>query len=302
MKVRVRIPATTANLGCGYDCFGMALAYYNFLEISDAKQFSLNVIGNGDKHLLIGKKNMVVSSAMAAFELAGKSMPELAFTCENNIPLSRGMGSSSTAIVSGIFAANQYMGNPLSDQQMLDLAARIEGHPDNVPSALLGGFTVSVNEGGNFYTQRLEVPAKLKAILAIPSFSVSTKKARSIMPKNVPLADAVYNLSHAAYLALALSRGDLGGFGAMLTDRLHQPYRYKLIPGAEDVVDAAIAAGALGCVISGSGPTMLSLTDDEELLQENISAAMQQAFANNNVKADIISVCIDNEGAVLIDR
>lgn len=296
--VRVRIPATTANLGCGYDTFGMALGYYNYVSIEPANSFTINIIGEGKKHLH-GDNNLVVRSAAAAYELAGIPMPHLSFTCENNIILSRGMGSSSAAIVGGIFAANQLMGQPLSAAEMLDLAIKIEGHPDNVTPALLGGFTVSVSEGSEQLTKKIELPSSLSAVLAVPSFPLSTKKARAIMPKEVLLSDAVYNLSHAAYLALSLQQGDISGFGAMLSDRLHQPYRFTLIKGAEDVVDAAIAAGAIGCVISGSGPTMISFTEDDDILRENIAAAMQEAFANHDVEAKVIFVSMDNAGAVL---
>jgi homoserine kinase len=300
--VRVRIPATTANLGCGFDTFGMALGYYNYVQAEPAKAFSLTVIGEGEKHLQTYlESNLVVRSAAAAYELAGRPFPKLAITCENNIPLSRGMGSSSAAIVGGIYAANELMGGPLSITQMRDLAIRIEGHQDNVTAALFGGFTVSVNEGSTAYTKRIDVPSSLKVVLAVPNFRVPTKKARAIMPREVTLEDAVYNLGHAAYLALALAEGDTSGFGLMLSDRLHQPYRFSLIKGAEDVVEAAIAAGAIVCVISGSGPTMISFTEDDAILQDNIAAAMSEAFAANGVETCIISAGTDNQGTIRAD-
>ncbi len=298
--VRVKIPATTANLGCGYDTFGMALGYYNYVSVTEAPSLSVKIIGEGQKFLQDTASNLVVRSALAAFELAGQAAPPLAFTCENNIPLSRGMGSSSSAIVGGIYAANELMGRILSEQQMLELAISIEGHPDNVTPALFGGFTVCANEAGMQYTRKVEVPASLRAVLAVPNFLLSTKKARAIMPKQVLLEDAVYNLSHAAYLALALAQGDVSGFGTMLTDRLHQPYRFTLIRGAEDVVEAAIAAGAIGCVISGSGPTMISFTEDDALLTDNIAAAMSEAFADHGVEAKIIIVGVDNDGTQVV--
>jgi homoserine kinase len=298
--VKVRIPATTANLGCGYDAFGMALGYYNYVTVEPADKFKLIIIGEGEKHLHT-ENNLVVRSANAAYDLAGIPWPQLSFVCENNITLSRGMGSSSAAIVGGIFAANELMGGILTAEQMLELAIKIEGHPDNVTPALYGGFTVSVSEGAEHFAKKVSVPASLRAVLAVPKFTVSTKKARAIMPKEVPLADAVYNISHAAYLALSLQQGDISGFGAMLSDKLHQPYRFGLIKGAEDVVDAAIAAGALGCVISGSGPTMISFTEDDDLLQDNIAAAMSEAFANHDVSAKILTMTTDNQGATKTD-
>lgn len=297
--VRVKIPATTANLGCGYDTFGMALGYYNYVSVERASTFSVEIIGEGQKFLQSSSSNLVVRSAAAAFELAGQTMPNLAFVCENNIPLSRGMGSSSSAIIGGIYAANEIMRRVLSPEQMLNLAISIEGHPDNVAPALYGGFTVCASEAGVQYTKRIDVPNSLQAVLAIPNFPVSTKKARAIMPKQVALEDAVYNMSHAAYLALALVQGDISGFGAMLTDRLHQPYRFSLIKGAEAVVEAAIAAGAIGCVISGSGPSMISFTENDDILKNNIAAAMSEAFADNGVETKIIVVGMDNTGTIV---
>lgn len=299
---RVRVPATTANLGCGFDTFGMALGYYNYIEIEKADTFSLTIRGEGAKYLRTDAGNLVARSAAAAFELAGIPFPELAITCKNHIPLSRGMGSSSAAIVGGVYAANQLMGAPLSLEQMRDLAIAIEGHPDNVTPALYGGFTISVNEGGQAYTKRIELPRSLQAVLAVPHFTVSTKKARSVIPKQVALGDAVYHLGHAAYLALSLREGDLTGFGAMLADRLVYPYRARLIKGAEEVVAAAIAAGAIGCVISGSGPTMISFTEDDEILRSNIAAAMSEAFAESGVEADIITVGMDNQGTIVAEQ
>ncbi len=298
---RIKIPATTANCGCGYDTFGMALGYYNYIEVKPADSFSLEIKGEGMGRLVDTDQNLIVRSAQAAYELAGVAMPPIAFVSDNNIPLARGMGSSSAAIVGGIYAANLLMGKPLDDLAMLALATKIEGHPDNVAPALYGGFTVIANEGGRQYVKKIALPPALHAVLASPDFLVSTKKARSIMPRTVSLDDAVYSLSHAAYLALSIAEGDLSGLRAMLFDRLHQPYRFTLIKGAEEVIEAAIAAGAIGCVISGSGPTMISFTEDDLMLQDNIGAAMREAFAAADVQAEIRMTCMDNLGVRLAE-
>ena len=297
--IRIKIPATTANLGCGFDTFGMALGYYNYIEVAPAPALSVDIVGEGAGRLSASESNLIVRSAAAAYELAGMRFPGIAFRSENNISLSRGMGSSSAAIVGGIYAANLLMGEPLDYPQMLALATRLEGHADNVTPALYGGFTVIANEGGHQYTKKISIPHTLHAIMAVPDFPVSTKKARIIMPRTVSLSDAVYNLSHAAYLALSLAEGDMAGVRAMLFDRLHQPHRFALIKGAEDVIEAAIAAGAVGCVISGSGPTMIALAEADDILNENIGAAMTDAFAAHDVNAQIITVSIDNQGVRL---
>ena len=296
--IRVKVPATTGNVGCGYDIFGMALAYYNYLVCREAESASIEIVGQGAKYLPRDERNLVLRSAQALYDAAGFGPLKLAFTAYNNIPLSRGMGSSSAAIVGGIVAANHMLGQPLDKEALLRLAASIEGHADNVAPALLGGFTINVQEGG-LRTRRIKIPGPLRAVLAVPDFPLSTRKARAIMPRRVDLADAVYNAGHAAWLAVALAGGDLSGFGEMLQDRLHQPYRFTLIPGATDVIEAAVAAGALGSVISGSGPTMIAFHKGNKALAQTIGQAMKQAFAAHQIEARIMRMGMDNTGTLI---
>ena len=296
--MKIRIPATTANLGPGYDTFGMALGYYNYIEFAAADALSLELKGQGARYIAQNDKNLLIRSAKAVYDLTGSGPLKLKLVAQNNIPISRGMGSSAAAIVGGIFAANESLGRPLDQAAMLELATEIEGHPDNVAPALLGGFTV-VAQGECQYVQRITVAPRLKAVLAIPRFPLSTKKARAILPKQVPLADAVYNLSHAALLAVALAKGDLAQFGVMLNDKLHQPYRFSLIKGAPEVVAAACDAGALGCVLSGAGPTMIAFVKGGKAEQQKVGVAMEAAFAAAGVKTRIVKVGLDNRGTRL---
>jgi homoserine kinase len=294
--MRIQVPATTANVGCGYDAFGMALGYYNYIDCEKADRATVHIVGQGAQYLPLNEQNLMLRAAQAVYDAAGCGQVKLALTAYNNIPLSRGMGSSSAAIVGGLYAANQMLGQPLSEKKLLLIATEIEGHPDNVAPALLGGFTIIVNEGKSQRVKRITLPKSLMAVLAIPDFPVSTKKARAILPRKVPLADAVYNLSHAALLAVSLAEGDLSGFGDMLKDRLHQPYRFGLIPGAAAVVTAAQAKGALGCVISGSGPTMIAFYKGWKEQGTAIGRAMRQTFAAHGVEARFMQVALDNQG------
>ena len=298
--MRVRIPATTANVGCGYDSFGMALGYYNYIDCEKAKQATVQIVGEGARHLPLNSQNIMLRAAQAVYDETECGPATLSLTAHNNIPLSRGMGSSSAAIVGGLYAANQILGGPLSVEKLLLLATKIEGHPDNVAPALLGGFTIVAYEGNNQRIKRLKLPQALKVVLAIPDFPVSTQKARSILPLKVKLADAVYNLSHAAFLAASLAEGDLQGFGNMLDDHLHQPYRFQLIPGGVAVAEAARAAGALGCVISGSGPTMVAFHNGGEELGMVIGETMMSSFEEHRVRAKIIQVATDDAGTVVM--
>jgi homoserine kinase len=294
--MRIRVPATTANVGCGYDTFGLALGYYNYVDCEEADKASVQIGGHGSQYLPVNEHNLMLRAAQAAYDETGRGPAKLAFTAYNNIPLSRGIGSSSAAIVGGLYAANQMLGKPLPTDKLLLMATEIEGHPDNVAPALLGGFVIIVNEGKGQRVKRLTPPESLMAVLAIPDFPLSTRKARAIMPYKVPLTDAVYNLGHATLLALYLAEGDLAGFGDMLKDRLHQPYRFNLIPGAADVVAAAQAKGALGCVISGSGPTMIAFHHGTKEQGLAIGQNMRRAFAAQRVEAQFMQVALDNQG------
>ena len=294
--MRIRIPATTANVGCGYDTFGMALGYYNYIDCKEADKPSVQIIGQGAQHLPLNERNLMLRAVQAVCDAAGRSSLKLAIIAHNNIPLARGMGSSSAAIVGGLYAANQLLGLPLSCEELLAIGTEIEGHPDNVAPALFGGFIIIVNDSNRQHIKRIKLPESLMAVLAIPDFPVQTKKARAILPHKVPLADAVYNLSHAAMLAVSLAEGDLPCFGAMLKDRLHQPYRSNLIPGAADVMAAAQAKGALGCVISGSGPAMIAFYEGNKEQGKTIGQAMQQAFCAHELEAQCMQVALDNHG------
>jgi len=275
----------------------MALAHYNYLEATFAEEDSMIIHGEGAGELPSTKENLIMRSIQATYDLAGVNRPSLSLRAENNVPLSRGMGSSSAAIVGGIIAANVLMGFPFDYDAMLQLAAKIEGHPDNVAPALLGGFICIASNEDKFYTEKLIAPTNLKAVVAIPQYKLSTNKARAILPKDISMKDAVFNIGHASLLAVALAKGDLELFGNMLQDKLHQQYRFTLIPGAEDVVAAANKAGALGCVISGSGPTMIAFTDKGG---QDIGQAMTDAFAANNIQASYLILDTDSQGATII--
>ncbi len=296
----IRIPATTANIGPGFDTFGMALTYYNYIRVEPAQELSLTITGEGMNYLSTHKNNLIVRSAQAVYDSAGAGPVRLAFEIENNIPLSRGMGSSAGAIVGGMVAANHALKDPFSKEDLLELALRFEKHPDNVAPTLFGGFVAACRDGDQYKTFRFEPPRQLKAVVVIPELRLPTVKSREAIPRNIPLADAVYNLGHSVLLALSLQKGDLDAFALMLKDRLHQPYRFPLIPGAEDVVEKAMAAGAMGCVISGAGSAMIAFTKASLYNDTEIGAAMVKAFELKGIKARYLSLRADNSGAKII--
>lgn len=290
--IRIRVPATTANLGPGFDTLGMALDFYNIIEVEEGNNLNIQITGEGAGILPTTKENIVYQAAEKVFEQVGIYPKNLQIGFTNNIPLSRGLGSSAAAIVGGIVAGNLITGNHLPVKELLKIATSIEGHPDNVAPALLGGLVVSCVEGDDVLYLRLEPPKQLKAIVAIPEFHLSTEKARKALPKEVSFQDAVFNTSRVALLIAAIISEDFEMLHFATQDRLHQPYRSSLIPGMEDVFKASKEAGAKAVTISGAGPSLLALaTEDTEL----ISRAMENAFSKHQIKSKVrvMDVCLE---------
>ena len=252
-QVRVRIPATTANCGPGFDTLGIACTLYNevVLELAGpAGQVEISVSGDGADTLPTNSRNLVLRAVRTVLDKVGETQTGIRLSLVNAIPLSRGLGSSSAAIVGGLVAANAIVGNRFNQAEILDMATEMEGHPDNVAPALYGGFTISVMAGGQVTCLRLPLPQQLKLVVCIPEFRLSTHKARQAIPAMVPHKDAVFNVSRAALLVGALASGKLECLGEALNDKLHQPYRASLIPGMPEVFTAGRAAGATFCAIN----------------------------------------------------
>lgn len=274
--VRVRVPATTANLGPGYDCLGLALGLYNWVEMTPAASWSLTISGEGAAELPRGRDNLVWRAACSLWQRANYSPPPVRLKLKNNIPPGRGLGSSAAAIVGGLVAASRYAGLPIEADDLLQLAVELEGHPDNVAPALLGGLTVSTMEEKRAVAVKLDFPSHLGLVLCIPGFQVSTAEARAVLPPTVPHRDAVFNISRAALLLAALSRGRDDLLPLACGDRLHQPFRQQLIPCFDQAAQAAVRAGALTCVLSGAGPALLALVSSGE--PDQVGQAMVAAF------------------------
>ena len=242
--VRVRVPASSANLGPGFDCFAAALGLFLELEVSEAPSFELLT----DLDVRRDRSNLAVSAFERLHPASGYR-----FRLSSQIPLSGGAGSSAAAIVAGLLAAARVSGATGANAELLELASELEGHPDNVAAALLGGIVVCADGEAH----RLEPPASLQALLVVPDRAVRTQRARSVLPATVALSDSVYNTAHGALLMLGLASGDLELIARGLGDRLHQPYRAHLYPRSAELLAAAASLGAIGASISGAGPTVL---------------------------------------------
>lgn len=293
--VRVQVPASTANMGPGFDCLGMALQLYNSVEMATATAgLHIDVQGEGAPDMPRDENNLVYIAAMKVFKQVGFSRCGLRIKLINNIPVSRGLGSSTAAIIGGIIAANIISGGRLNQRDILNLACSLEGHPDNVTAALCGGIVVAVPVDGDIKYIKIEAPKKIKAVVAIPEFNLATKTSREALPQQVSFQDAAFNLGRVALLVAALKEGDMGLLSIAMEDRLHQPYRSSLIPGMKKVMAAAKLAGARGVSLSGAGPTMVALTDENH---EHVARVMKDTFRQNGVMAKALVLSPAQVGA-----
>ncbi|MDX6625558.1 MAG: homoserine kinase [Solirubrobacterales bacterium] len=266
----VRVPASSANLGPGYDAMAAAVSLHLELELEETGEFSLDP---GGLEVSTGRDNLIVRAFESLHPADG-----IAFHLRSQIPLARGLGSSAAAIVAGLFAADHLFELALSREEMLVRASEIEGHPDNVAAAIYGGFVVcGAGADGDPLAARFDPPDGLEGIVVIPPEEVSTKLAREAIPAEVPLADAVANISSAAQLVLGLRSADLDLVARGLGDRLHQPRRRRLYPRSMEIVDSARELGALGATISGAGPAVLVWTTWQEA--GAVSAALEERCA-----------------------
>ena len=301
-KVTVQVPATSANCGPGFDCLGLACTLYNVFTyelVSEAEGIHVTAEGQGASNLPQGRNNLAAQSFYTLWEKLQQPDTGLKITCKIQVPVSRGLGSSSTAIVAGLTAANALAGNPLSKEELVTEAARIEGHPDNVAPAILGGITVNVMEKGKVESLKLSLAKPLKLVVLVPALPLPTSKARAALPEKIAHKDAVYNVSRAALLVGSLMSGDYHFLGTALEDRLHQPYRLPLIPGAAEALEAARQAGAYNGIISGAGSTLLAYVPAEADARK-IGEAMKKPFAQRQMETTLHFLDIDPEGARVI--
>ena len=285
-KIIVSVPSTTANLGPGFDCLGAALDLYNefiFTRIEGGgDRFDLIMESTDGNHLRGGPENLVFRAAQKVWSSANISPFALEARVKLAVPPARGLGSSATAIVAGLIGANAIMDSPLSKEKLLELAIDIEGHPDNVVPSLLGGLCLTARSASHRWRiVRCDWHNSIKVVVAIPAIRLSTSEARRVMPKNIPIADAVTNMGALTLLLNGLKTGNEELIKEGMFDKLHEPYRWKLIKGGLDVKQAALEAGALGCAISGAGPSILALCKNEN--GKVISQAMVKAWEKAGV-------------------
>jgi homoserine kinase len=318
--ITVTVPATTANLGPGFDCIGAALSLYNrfqfsLLELSATEKLKITVTGAEATKVKTDESNLAYQAFVKLYDRLNQSPPPIVIDIDMRVPLARGLGSSATAIVGGLVGANEVAGKPLTQVEVMQLAIELEGHPDNVVPALLGGCRLAASdappqppkENQGFVGvvppclprpswQICDIPwhSDIVPVVAIPDFELSTAEARRVLPSKYSRADAIFNAAHLGLLVRALAAGDRNWLRCALQDKIHQPYRQSLIQGYEAVQQAALNAGACGMVISGAGPTLLALTDVTNA--EAVEKAMAAAWMKFGVKADVRAIDLDTQG------
>lgn len=302
--ITFKIPATSANIGSGFDSVGLALTLYNEIQIfdnEDSKKIEFEIYGEGENE--ISKKDNMIYSAMKLVFKKLKSKPDKGYIvkCINRIPLSRGLGSSSAAIVGGLLSANYMLGNKLIiEKDILNMAVQIEGHPDNVAPAILGGIISGVvKKNEDFKYIKIKPPKNLKAIVSIPDFYLSTEIARNILPKEIKIEDAIFNISRAAMLTSALFSNRLDLLEVATEDKIHQDYRAKFIPNLQKLFKETKKAGAYSSTISGAGSSILALAKDDKNIINKVSEAMRLSFEKKNVRSVIKVLNIPSKGIII---
>lgn len=294
--IKLKIPATSANLGAGFDALGLALTFYNYVEMEEAE--GCHISSADDCDIPTDETNLIYYTAKTLYNICGREFKGLAIRQTNNIPMARGLGSSSACIIAGIAGANHLMGGLLSLDELVNLSAQIEGHPDNTAPALLGGIVTAVFDGKCVHWVKQEVFTTLKFIAVIPDFELKTEAARACLPKEISHKDAVYNLSRAALFSASLLTGKYENLRTAVHDRLHQPYRMELIPHGREIFDIAYTNGAYAAYLSGAGPSLMTIVD-----ADNKYFGGKMRFALDNMGLEnwtVKEMHIDNSGTELI--
>ncbi|SMP12107.1 homoserine kinase [Desulfurobacterium pacificum] len=292
MKFTVSVPASTSNLGAGFDALGLALKLYNDFIVEPADFYSAEIKGEGEEELPTDEKNLFIRAYRSTMEYLGKNQP-IKVKQINRIPLGRGLGSSATAIVGGILAAQKISGKELSLPEVIDIAFKFEPHPDNVLPAYTGGFVVAATNGDLTYL-KLDWPKELKIIIVVPELFLSTEESRSVLPETYPRKDVIFNIQRVALLLGALQKKDYSLLKEAVKDRIHQPYRCDLIPSFWEVLSEGYRAGAYAVYLSGAGSCIGAIADKNF---DEIGKAMTSVFDALGIESRYMVLDVDENGA-----
>lgn len=311
MKVSVKVPATSANIGPGFDCMGMALPIYNIVTIDETvlpgTGVEINIFSETEEldnliidHIPRDENSVVYKAVEMLYNSIGQTPSELKINIETSIPVTRGLGSSAAVIVGALIAANKLLGNPADESALLSIATEVEGHPDNVTPAIVGGLVMSSLENdGSIVYRKLDWPDDWAITVCIPDVELATEISRSVIPKEIPIEDAVFNVKRMGMFIKALYDEDSELMKLALTDKLHQPYREKLVPGLKELNEAfKHEEDVLGCVLSGAGSSMLIISKFNVV--DKVKSVTEEVMNNLNIKADIRTLKVAEQGAQII--
>ena len=303
MEIKVKSPASSANLGPCFDCAGIALPLYNIVKTKKTNDGKIVVIidEKGDvRRFEVDEKNIIFQSFKKFHEKINTQMIGYEVNVETEIPIARGLGSSASVIAGALIGANELNGKPLSEHDLINIAASIEGHPDNTTPALTGGFVVaSIEDDGTVLYEKIKWCNDWKISVCIPDYKLLTELARSVLPKEINFKDAVYNIQKSAQLITAITNGNEDIMRSALKDRIHQPYREKLIPGMVDIIEKLREEqNVLGCVLSGAGPTLAVITKGDNI--DNVKQIVHKIWYDLDIKYQIMTFDPTNQGATVI--
>lgn len=303
MEIKVKSPASSANLGPCFDCAGIALPLYNIVKTKKTNDGKIVVIidEKGDvRRFEVDEKNIIFQSFKKFHEKINTQMIGYEVNVETEIPIARGLGSSASVIAGALIGANELNGKPLSEHDLINIAASIEGHPDNTTPALTGGFVVaSIEDDGTVLYEKIKWCDDWKISVCIPDYKLLTELARSVLPKEINFKDAVYNIQKSAQLITAITNGKEDIMRSALKDRIHQPYREKLIPGMVDIIEKLREEqNVLGCVLSGAGPTLAVITKGDNI--DNVKQIVHKIWYDLDIKYQIMTFDPTNQGATVI--
>jgi len=308
MKISVKVPATTANIGPGFDSFGMAIPLYNIVTIEETVLggVEIELISKNDDiqdlHLPADDTNIIYGAIEQLYACVGQVPSAIKVTIDTNIPIAKGLGSSASVIVGALIAANELLGRPADLDALLSIANEVEGHPDNTTPAFMGGFCISsLEEDGSIKYCKLDWPGNWKLTLCVPDFELSTSISRSVLPEQISREDAVFNIRRSAMLVHAIHTKDAELMKLAMQDKLHQPYRIRFVPGLEEVMEELKNfENVLGVALSGAGPSILVISSGNNL--DKIKEIIKTTWEKYSVKAAINTFDIDNVGAEILSK
>lgn len=295
--IEVRVPASSANLGPGFDSFGIALSLYNTIKVGETEKGLYITNSDAFEYVPANKNNLIYRAVSRVFDEVGYNMRGLVINQKSDIPMTRGLGSSSACIVGGLIAGNIISGRHLTSQRLFELATEIEGHPDNVAPALFGGFCISCRDEQQLIRQTIRLKSDVKFVAMVPKYFISTKKSRGLMPKEVLIEDAAFNIAHASGIVCAFATGNYDALSFFCKDRLHQPYRAEVVLDMDEVIKKSMENGAYCAYLSGSGPTVVAIIANDN---SSFVMKMNESFKSMGIERDCIELMCDNVGAVAI--